>query len=110
MFFFSFFFFKQKTAYDLVSGDWSSDVCSSDLVGDIVTMREEDSCNPAQVSNTAHQGLGKTRRINEPVAFRVLHKVAGPAVRLLRMKAAIEDARIEMHGEVSNRNAHIVLL
>src|SRR5213082_366339 len=26
-----FFFFKQKTAYELVSGDWSSDVCSSDL-------------------------------------------------------------------------------
>src|SRR6187200_3510438 len=27
----SFFFFKQKTAYEIVSGDWSSDVCSSDL-------------------------------------------------------------------------------
>src|SRR5213082_3610510 len=26
-----FFFFKQKTAYEIVSGDWSSDVCSSDL-------------------------------------------------------------------------------
>src|SRR5213082_1233889 len=26
-----FFFVKQKTAYELVSGDWSSDVCSSDL-------------------------------------------------------------------------------
>src|SRR5213082_3070112 len=26
-----FFFFKQKTAYEFVSGDWSSDVCSSDL-------------------------------------------------------------------------------
>src|SRR6187200_1263900 len=26
------FFFKQTTAYALVSGDWSSDVCSSDLV------------------------------------------------------------------------------
>src|SRR5437016_11279027 len=26
-----FFFFKQKTAYEMVS-DWSSDVCSSDLV------------------------------------------------------------------------------
>src|SRR5213082_4277732 len=25
------FFFKPKTAYELVSGDWSSDVCSSDL-------------------------------------------------------------------------------
>src|SRR3546814_10085792 len=28
---FFFFFFKQKTAYDLRISDWSSDVCSSDL-------------------------------------------------------------------------------
>src|SRR5881275_2830401 len=27
----SFFFFKQKTAYEIVPCDWSSDVCSSDL-------------------------------------------------------------------------------
>ena len=26
------FFFKQKTAYEVVSRDWSSDVCSSDLL------------------------------------------------------------------------------
>src|SRR5216117_4271400 len=26
-----FFFFKQKTAYEIGKGDWSSDVCSSDL-------------------------------------------------------------------------------
>ena len=26
-----FFFYKQKTAYEFVSRDWSSDVCSSDL-------------------------------------------------------------------------------
>ena len=26
------FFFKQKTAYEIGTGDWSSDVCSSDLV------------------------------------------------------------------------------
>ena len=26
-----FFFFKQKTAYEIVDCDWSSDVCSSDL-------------------------------------------------------------------------------
>ena len=30
-FFFFIFFFKQKTAYEIVSRDWSSDVCSSDL-------------------------------------------------------------------------------
>src|SRR3546814_7327786 len=31
MFCFSFFFFKQKTAYEMRISDWSSDVCSSDL-------------------------------------------------------------------------------
>src|SRR3546814_4221371 len=28
-----FFFFKQKTAYEMRISDWSSDVCSSDLFG-----------------------------------------------------------------------------
>src|SRR3546814_10767871 len=28
-----FFFFKQKTAYEVRISDWSSDVCSSDLAG-----------------------------------------------------------------------------
>src|SRR3546814_1637377 len=31
MFKFVFFFFKQKTAYEMRISDWSSDVCSSDL-------------------------------------------------------------------------------
>src|SRR3546814_7294810 len=30
-FLFSFFFFKQNTAYEMRISDWSSDVCSSDL-------------------------------------------------------------------------------
>ena len=29
---FFFFFFKQKTAYEMCGRDWSSDVCSSDLL------------------------------------------------------------------------------
>src|SRR3546814_2644924 len=31
-FIFIFFFFKQKTAYEMRISDWSSDVCSSDLI------------------------------------------------------------------------------
>src|SRR3546814_18586818 len=31
-----FFFFKQKTAYEMRISDWSSDVCSSDLVEEAV--------------------------------------------------------------------------
>src|SRR3546814_4499060 len=38
--FICFFFFKQKTAYEMRISDWSSDVCSSDLaVGVITTLR-----------------------------------------------------------------------
>src|SRR3546814_13952731 len=32
LFFFFIFFFKQKTAYEMRISDWSSDVCSSDLL------------------------------------------------------------------------------
>src|SRR3546814_8092875 len=41
--FFVFFFFKQKTAYEMRISDWSSDVCSSDLgraAGDGVPRRK----------------------------------------------------------------------
>src|SRR3546814_15247922 len=31
------FVFKQKTAYEMRISDWSSDVCSSDLIGDVLT-------------------------------------------------------------------------
>src|SRR3546814_7627100 len=34
-----FFFFKQKTAYEMRISDWSSDVCSSDLAVEIVGMQ-----------------------------------------------------------------------
>src|SRR3546814_9964802 len=39
MFVVVFFFFKQKTAYELRISDWSSDVCSSDLV-DVALARD----------------------------------------------------------------------
>src|SRR3546814_14512035 len=35
-----FFFFKQKTAYDMRISDWSSDVCSSDLKGVVCVIRK----------------------------------------------------------------------
>src|SRR3546814_15532673 len=35
-----FFFFKQKTAYEMRISDWSSDVCSSDLLHDLAGLAE----------------------------------------------------------------------
>src|SRR3546814_10842364 len=41
-----FFFFKQKTAYEMRISDWSSDVCSSDL--DTLIARRHESPRPRQ--------------------------------------------------------------
>src|SRR3546814_15839933 len=51
---FGFFFFKQKTAYEMRISDWSSDVCSSDLrqQGGPVDALEE---LPAAGAELAHQ-------------------------------------------------------
>src|SRR3546814_7869047 len=37
---FLFFFFKQKTAYEMRISDWSSDVCSSDLTALVAWVRD----------------------------------------------------------------------
>src|SRR3546814_4751900 len=37
-----FFFFKQKTAYEMRTSDWSSDVCSSDLAWRLVSASDYD--------------------------------------------------------------------
>src|SRR3546814_8776693 len=40
---FFFFFFKQKTAYEMRISDWSSDVCSSDLTASSTSGRRSSS-------------------------------------------------------------------
>src|SRR3546814_7755678 len=39
VFIYLFFFFKQKTAYEMRISDWSSDVCSSDLIANVDFLR-----------------------------------------------------------------------
>src|SRR3546814_9458547 len=49
------FFFKQKTAYDMRIGDWSSDVCSSDLADSTDSQVEKGALGDGP---TGHQGGG----------------------------------------------------
>src|SRR3546814_5237971 len=53
-----FFFFKQKTAYEMRISDWSSDVCSSDLADTKDTIVWEDGNEyplvKLEISNTSH--------------------------------------------------------
>src|SRR3546814_10729805 len=43
-----FFFFKQKTAYEMRISDWSSDVCSSDLAAFPTAGSTCPTCSPAR--------------------------------------------------------------
>src|SRR3546814_4151704 len=54
MYVFSFFFFKQKTAYEMRISDWSSDVCSSDLL---------------RFHRPTQRRDERTRRLDEPPAL-----------------------------------------
>src|SRR3546814_8338939 len=75
---FVFVFFKQKTAYEMRISDWSSDVCSSDLIvfdGDSVAeaVAEFNRYNIRKIE-LADAGLGEQKmvgrfRTNEPDAF-----------------------------------------
>src|SRR3546814_6885504 len=71
-----FFFFKQKTAYDMRISDWSSDVCSSDLD----RRRGRRLADGALIAQ--HQGL------NSPA----VPAAVGAAVRLGRNQEKMEES------------------
>src|SRR3546814_7311018 len=63
MLFFYFFFFKQKTAYEMRISDWSSDVCSSDLQHRRHLQRDEEHPGPDAASRAAGRPrAGRLRR------------------------------------------------
>src|SRR3546814_8342637 len=64
----SFFFFKKKTAYEMRISDWSSDVCSSDLLDIDLTVRTVDAgaiVDEGGVDPPALGGKGDARRLRD---------------------------------------------
>src|SRR3546814_6298809 len=92
---FLFFFFKQKTAYEMRISDWSSDVCSSDLVGRFVEQQ--------------HVGLlPRDQRQRQPRAL-----AAGEAVDALEGAVAgevplAEEVAERLRGGVRRQLAQVV--
>src|SRR3546814_6916246 len=73
-----FFFFKQKTAYEVRISDWSSDVCSSDL-RDGAQVREQDCpwrgsfrrpCGRRPAGSETEPRAARTRRRQQPLPAR----------------------------------------
>src|SRR3546814_2413054 len=70
---FVFFFFKQKTAYEMRISDWSSDVCSSDLV-------TQDAGPPRTIAATAGYGTGEGIRLEGSWTHRNLFPPEGALI------------------------------
>src|SRR3546814_6848679 len=97
--FFLFFFFKQKTAYEMRISDWSSDVCSSDLVPEgrypakgVAVDRHPADGGERQVSG--HQQLAGRRRLPQqthPHANRLLGVVFEAVVPVGMVEPDRED-------------------
>src|SRR3546814_15798878 len=70
----SFFFFKLKTAYEMRISDWSSDVCSSDLIGQIkIEPGAEDKFALVRLAEVGARRGGQDHRI-EARLHRLRHK------------------------------------
>src|SRR3546814_3581764 len=69
-----FFFFKQKTAYEMRISDWSSDVCSSDLGVLVLRLRlgagRGGDRVPGQGLARGRRGLRRARREGDGAAVR----------------------------------------
>src|SRR3546814_1309158 len=65
-----FFFFKQKTAYEMRISDWSSDVCSSDLACIGCSMVADQVAHPAHL-NARDTSLAFVSRASQPDIERV---------------------------------------
>src|SRR3546814_2021359 len=71
-----FFFFKQKTAYELRISDWSSDVCSSDLIGTVYPTKDIRGSLYVDAMLGKHFALlGSTGTGKSTSAALILHKI-----------------------------------
>src|SRR3546814_2203898 len=104
-----FFFFKQKTAYEMRISDWSSDVCSSDLL--------LEDLNPGQAKAVAHldgpavilagPGAGKTKTLTRRAAMLVQNGVPPEKILLLTFSRASSKEMLARAKALDSRCAFI---
>src|SRR3546814_6670813 len=103
-----FFFFKQKTAYEMRISDWSSDVCSSDLATTIIDYQRaaatrrhrEQGRDPVALANMAEGLIEPDREIDDAVC-QCLYKL----LPTLKPRYAEVIWRADLLGEPRDRLA-----
>src|SRR3546814_3093906 len=93
-----FFFFNQKTAYEMRISDWSSDVCSSDL-GRTITAISGSSCVRGGTCSVARPGWRRCLR-GRPLGRRLGRHLAPPSRRNSRLPAHAPRQRRHCHCPV----------
>src|SRR3546814_7925023 len=81
-----FFFFKQKTAYEMRISDWSSDVCSSDLIA------LDDSAVIRRSPEVEHERAVAIYDLLEDNFFRPLGDYSGP----YHLRLSIAETRLQL--------------
>src|SRR3546814_1297002 len=85
-----FFFFKQKAAYEMRISDWSSDVCSSDLISDRAAQRPAIAVGDRYLRARFGQRLGR----RQPDPLRAARDKGG---------ASIEAQHFQIHRPIPVR-------
>src|SRR3546814_20322203 len=73
-----FFFFKQKTAYEMRISDWSSDVCSSDLPGPVDDAHLQALLAALDGETVSHILITHTHRDHSPAAAALPQATGAP--------------------------------
>src|SRR3546814_1396031 len=102
-----FFFFKQKTAYEMRISDWSSDVCSSDLVSPVDAPVGQPRRQPVVAQPIARLG-GRPRRDQLMAEMRIGMRRGVPIAELIidRRRGRILDPierpplRLDQRGDL----------
>src|SRR3546814_2440939 len=90
-------FFKQKTSYEMRISDWSSDVCSSDLIGD----KEKDDgvvflIAPNERRMSISVGYGLEPILTDALSGRIIRDVVTPKFKAGDMRS--EERRVGKEG------------
>src|SRR3546814_6703469 len=93
-----FFFFKQKTAYEMRISDWSSDVCSSDLHRCLATLAR-DSVNHVVLEASSH-GLHQYRLDGIRVSAAAFTNLTRDHLDYHGTMAAYLDAKLRLFREL----------
>src|SRR3546814_19596011 len=93
-----FLFFKQKTAYEMRISDWSSDVCSSDLLSQQGSIRQDVARSFIEIEQARLLTLKAADAMDKYVNKKAADLIAAIKIVAPHMAQTVADRAIPIHG------------